>query len=258
MDRLIWAPVLGYLVYTLPDEISQDKPDVDTLKALSKKAWDLTATHFKTPGAMVRTHLMGNALGKFHIHINVLFPILNDTGKGKVPQENLDRLRRSWTDFINKKFGKAYADTNINYNFCTTKRKIRHKIKYVVRPIVNSLEFYSLNDEDRHYIISLAGWHNTRWFGKLANCEYKKFLTAKNIDPKKYENSDLHLSRRCPVCGSRYRCIDIIHKNNLPRSQLRWVDGDTLVDLSTFSYLKEKNGQALQACPQADHRLPTG
>lgn len=241
MDRLIWAPVLGYVVFTLPDEVSQSRPDIDTLKLLSAKAWDLVKEYFNTPGSMVRTHLMGNALGKLHIHINVLFPILNDTGLGMIPQEKLDRLRRSWTNFINQQFGKEYADTNLNYNFATTRRKIRHKIKYVVRPIVNALEFYSLNDEDKHYIISLAGWHNTRWFGKLANAQYKKFLTAKGINPKQYENADLHLSRRCPVCGNKYRCIDIVHKSNLPRGQLRYIDNDTLVDFSTFAYLKEKN-----------------
>ena len=240
MDRLIWAPVLGYLVFTLPSEISQSRPDVDTLKLLSKKAWEFAADHFETPGAMVRTHLMGNALGKFHIHINVLFPILNNTGKGMISRENLDRLRRSWTDFVNRQFDKEYTDTNVNYNFATTKRKIRHKIKYVVRPIVNALEFFSLKDEDKEYIISLAGWHNTRWFGKLANAQYKKFLTAKGINPKKYENADMYLSRLCPVCQNKYKMIEIIHKNNLPRGQLRYIDTDTLVDFSTYSYLKQK------------------
>ncbi len=241
MDRLIWAPVLGYLVFTLPDEISHDRPGIDSLKMLSKKAWDLTSQFFKTPGGMVRTHLMGNQLGKFHIHINILFPVLNDTGRGMVEPEVLDGLRQAWTKFVNKEFKMSHDICNIYYNFATTKRKIIHKIKYVVRPILDSFQFYTLKDEDRHYVLSLNGWHNTRWFGKLANCEYKKFLTAKGIAPNQHEDKDPHLSRRCPVCGNRYRCIDIIHMNNLPKGQLRYLDNDTLVDFSTFSYLQSLN-----------------
>jgi len=239
MDRLIWAPVLGYVVFTLPDEVSQSRPDIDTLKLLSTKAWELVKEVFDTTGGMARTHLMGNALGKLHIHINILFPILNNTGTGMISKEKLDRLRRSWTNFINKHYNKEYPNINVNYNFATTRRKIRHKIRYVVRPVVNSLEFYSLKDDERHYILSLTGWHNTRWFGNLSNAKYKKFLTEKGINPKRYEDSDIHISRRCPVCGNKYKCFEIVHKSNLPRGQLRYIDNDTLVDFSTFTYLKK-------------------
>jgi len=242
MDRLIWAPVLGYLVFTLPDEISNSRPDLETLKALSKKAWQIVSQNFDAPGSMVRTHLMGNCLGKLHIHINVLFPIVNNTGRGMIEKEQLARVRQIWTNYINGLFNMSCKETNVHYNFVTTKRQIRHKIKYVVRPIVNALEFYSLQDINRHYIMSLAGWHNTRWFGKLANCEYRKFLESKGINPTKHEVSDLHLSRRCPVCGQPYRCVEIVHENDLPRGQLRYVDNDTLVDFSIFAFLKTKNG----------------
>ena len=211
LDRLMWASVLGYMVFTLPEKVSLGRPDLDTLKLLSKKAWEIVRSNFDTDGGLVRTHLTGERLGKLHIHMNVLFPITNRAGLGAVPKETLDRLRGEWTSFVNKQFKTTCSDTNVFYSFVTSKRKMRHKIKYVVRPVVDYFQFYTLSTEDRHYVLSLYNWHNSRWFGKLANCEYKKYLISKGINPHHHEEKDPHLSRVCPVCGERYRYIDIVY-----------------------------------------------
>lgn len=238
-DRLIWTPLLGYLVFTLPEEVSRSKPDLDTLKHLSKKAWDITKQYFKTPGGVIRTHLMGEQLGKFHMHINVLFPILKADGRGVVDPKVLESVRADWTAFVNGFFDLKCETTNVHYKFATTDRQIIHKIKYVFRPIVGAFQFKTLCDDDRHYVLSLTGWHNTRWFGKLANCQYKAFLLEKGIEPNERENKDPYMSRSCPCCGGRFRFQEIVHKDDLPTTQLRWVDADTLVDFSIHSFLKE-------------------
>jgi len=239
-DRLMWAPVLGYLVLTLPDQISASRPDRDTLNHLQKKTHDILQRHFDMPGGMIRIHFVGKQTGKLHIHINALFPILHTNGIGKIDPQKLTSIRKDWTNFINSFFDLSLDDTDVFYNFAVPATKKHHKIKYVLRPVVGALEFYSLTDEDKRYILSLKGWQNTRWFGKLANGSYKKYLIEKGINPTEREDKDPYLSRLCPCCGGRFRYQGVIHKNDLPIFMLRRIDHDVLVDFEIYAALKEK------------------
>lgn len=241
LDRLIWAKILGYMVFTLPKEVSAQRPDKESLYYMSKKAWEIVKKNFKTPGGMVRTHLMGEEPEDLHVHINVLFPVSTPDGLGKVPQETLENIRRDWTQIVNNFFELNCVTTNVYYKFALQVGKQIHKVKYVLRPIVTPGRFLTLSDKNKHYVLSLKGWHNTRWYGKLSNCQYKEYLQSKGFDPRGREGKDIGLSRKCPVCGSPYKFVEIIHKDNVPRNQLRWVDKDTLVDFSTFDYLSKVN-----------------
>ena len=239
-DRLLLPGPLGYLVFTLPAQVSTSCPDIDTQRSVSKKAWDITAKNFGTPGGVCRTHLMGNTPGKFHNHINVLFPITTSFGTGVVDPGVLDQVRAEWTAFINGFFDLKLDNVSINYDFSTTAKKKGHRIKYVFRPIVNDEMFMSLTDEGRHYIMSLTGWHNTRWFGKLSNSTYKEYLMSMNIEPDKEKNEDPSLSMVCPCGCGKFKFVEIVHKDDLPTDQLRWLDCDTLVDRGLFSAIKER------------------
>ncbi|MDD5505092.1 MAG: hypothetical protein PHV77_07360 [Candidatus Omnitrophica bacterium] len=243
-DRLSWAPVLGYMIFTLPAEVSASKPSSDKLKLCTDAVIRIIKDHFNTPGGLIRRHDMGNDYGKLHIHFNALFPITNTNGIGAIAPDKLNRIRLDWTKFINECFALNCESSNIHYNFATTQKKMYHKIKYVLRPIVDALSFYTLSDDDKSYILSLKQRHNTRWFGKLSNSTYRKYLLSKNIDPDKYKNSDSYLSRLCPVCGDKFRYIEIIHKSELPPGQFRWLESDIAVDLTIFAKLKENAKQS--------------
>ena len=238
IDRLIWAPVLGYMIFTLPDTVSQSKPDKDTLKHLQKEVYSIIQRHFDTPGALVRIHFVGNQIGQLHIHLNVLFPILGTNGIGKIDPEKLTRIRKEWTNFINSYFKMSCEDTNIHYNFATTAKKKYHKIKYVLRPVTGAFEFYTLSNPDKKYILSLRGWHNTRWFGKLSNNSYKKYLAAKGINPTAHIDKDPYLSKTCPACGGKFKYQGLIYKGDITYSKLRWLDNDILIDLEIYAALK--------------------
>ena len=237
-DRLMWAPVLGYVVFTLPGDLARAHLTKDTLKAMEKAAADIVAEHFNAVGGLNRIHFAGNKLGKLQIHVNTLFPIEGTNGIGRVEEATLDKARDAWTDFVNKHFDRAEETTVLHYSFATTRPKKANKIKYVLRPIIDAFAFMLLTDEDKHYILSLRGWHNSRWFGKLSNSTYKKYLIEKGIDPKKHENDDPYLSKKCPLCGERFRFVDIVHKSELPLHRLRRIDNDTLVDFEIFTVLK--------------------
>ena len=239
-DRLMWASTLGYTVFTLPREVSQSRPDVDTLKYLSKKAWEITERHFPTVGGTVHTHFMGNLPARFHIHFNVIFPITGSDGVGVVDPGVLDRVRADWTAVINSFFDLDIPRANIHYRFAATATQKGHLVKYVFRPVVNADMFDSLSEDGRHYYMSLKGWHNTRWFGKLANCSYKDFLSGMGVELAKEENADPHLSNVCPICSSKFKFQGVIHKDDLPTTQMRWLDCDTLVDFGLYSAIKER------------------
>lgn len=243
MDRLLWSKVLGYMVFTLPKEISRNMPDSKRLSDLSKKAWELVKKNFDTPGGMARVHLMGEEPENLHVHINVLFPIVSDTGKGEVPREVLDKIRSEWTEYVNKEFDLEYNTTNVFYKFAFQDGRKIHQVKYVLRPIVTPEKFLTLPDEDRKKVMALRGWHNTRWFGKLANSQYKEYLKSINIETEKHEDKDIATSKRCPICGEKFRFIDIVHESKINKMTmgLRQIDNDTLVDFSIYSFLLKEN-----------------
>jgi hypothetical protein len=239
VDRLLWAPVLGYGVFTMPKEIQEKRLDSDRLTELTKSVQSIVKRYFPTPGGVCRYHLLGNQQGTFHIHLNVLFPITGTAGKGKVDERVLDNVRKAYTKEINSIFGLKEKVCDIHYSFATTKRKMYHKIKYVMRPIVTTLDFILLSDEEKHFVLGLEGWHNTRWFGKLSNNCYKKFLCASGVDPEAHRKRDTYLSPVCPVCGGRFRFVDMVSKEDLPKNQLRFISDDVLVDRCIYSALHD-------------------
>lgn len=240
IDRLIWAPVLGYMVFTLPKEVSKAMPEKAQLSKIEKEAVRIVQDNFNTPGCMVRAHLMGEEIEHLHIHINVLFPIIDTNGRGEVPQTTLDNIRQHWTIFVNQTFNLNEKVTNVFYKFATSPGKMIHKIKYVTRAIVVAEKFLSLPNEAKHWYLSLAGWHNTRWYGQLANCKYKEFLKSRNVDIEAHQEKDIALGKDCPVCGERYKYKGVVDVEDIPKSQFRQIDKDVWIDLETFAVLKNK------------------
>lgn len=241
MDRLLWSPVLGYMVFTLPREVSDAMPSKEQLSKIEKEAVGITQENFSTLGCMGRIHLMGAEKGHLHIHVNVLFPITDTNGKGEVPQATLNKVRQRWTVFVNQTFGLDKKVTNVFYKFKTSEIRMRHVIKYVTRAVVDDEKFLSLPNETKHWYLSLAGWHNTRWYGQLANCKYKQYLRGKGVDCEANQEKNVALAKKCPVCGERYRCKKIINVDDILRSQFRQVNINVWIDLETAAVLKNKD-----------------
>lgn len=246
--RLFHTPVLGYMVFTLPDTISELFPDKKVLSKLSKHAWQVSNKYFDTDGGMSQVHLMGDKPGKLHIHFNVLFPVNGTTGK--VDQAVLDELRTAWTAIVNKEFGLSLPTTSVYYKFAVEEGRKLHKVKYVLRPIVTPDKFLSLPDDLRKKIVALRGWKNTRWFGKLSHSQYKKYFQEKSIAiPEKPDTL-------CPVSKEKYHYVDVISSDDLGKGflvsgesgvhQIRAIDNDTWVDLETYSYM-QANGMIVQS-----------
>jgi len=235
----MWAPILGYMVFTLPESISSSNIAKDVLNDLSKAGNAIVTSNFNTSGGFVRWHFNGDNVGKLQIHLNVLFPIEGTNGIGKIDNLKLTKIKKDWTDFVNEYFKLSLKNAVSHYGFAATARKKYHKLKYVLRPVTNDFQFYTLSDLDKKYILSLRRWHNTRWFGELRNNKYKKFLTEKGINPTACVDGDPHLSKVCPVCGGKFRFEGVIYKGDIHMHGLRWFDNDTLVDYEIFAKLKK-------------------
>lgn len=240
LDRLVWAPVLGYMVFTLPREVSELMPSKEQLSKIEKEAVLIVQDNFNAPGCMARVHFMGEEPEHLHIHVNILFPIIDTNGRGEVPQETLFNIRQHWTLFINQTFNLNKDITNVFYKFKTSEVKKRHTIKYVTRPVVVAEKFLSLSNEAKHWYLSLAGWHNTRWYGQLANCKYKEYLKTKGLNFMDHQEEDIALAKKCPVCGGRFKYQEIINIDEIPRNQFRQLDPDVWVDLEVYAALHNK------------------
>ncbi len=238
LDRLLWSPILGYVIFTLPRHVSDLLPDKKQLSDIEKKAIKVVQENFSSPGCMVRTHLMGEDSGHLHIHINVLFPITNTGGRGKVPKDVLSDVRQQWTQYINQKFNLKEKVMNIFYKFTTEEMQMRHRIRYVTRPVVTAKKFMTLPDSEKKWYLSLKGWHNTRWYGKLANCKYKEFLKEKGLDPTARLEEDIATARKCPVCRERYRFVESINVEEINDNQFIRLDNNIWVDFEIFAAMK--------------------
>ncbi len=240
LDRLVWNPILGYMVFTLPKEVSDRKPDKSLLSKIEKEAVKIVRDNFSTPGCMARIHLMGEEPGTLHIHVNVLFPIVDTNGKGEVPQETLHEIRQLWTTFVNQTFNLNSKITNVFYKFATSPAKMRHKVKYVTRAVVTAEKFLSLSSELKHWYLSLSGWHNTRWYGQLSNCKYKEYLKERGLDSISHREEEIALAKVCPVCNEHFKYQGILDIDEIPKNQFRQLDADVWVDLEIFAALKNK------------------
>lgn len=250
--RLLWNGLLGYFVFTIPSKVSNSQPDRKLLEELTKEAWEIVKKNFDTAGGLSRVHMMGEDPGKLHIHINFCFPLLNENNMGLVSEEVLKNVRMAWTEVLNKMFNLNIVSgkSNFKYKFADVIGMKINKIKYTLRPIVTADKFVTLKDEDKHYIMSFKGWHNTRWHGDLRNNKYRKYLTEKGIDVKKIEAD---IEGILSPLGERYRPIrdkrgkiKIISEQELLESPFirrnyRWVDNDTLVDLGTAPLLSAQS-----------------
>jgi len=228
------------MVFTLPREVSDAMPSKEQLSKIEKEAVRIVQDNFDTPGCMARTHFMGEEIEHLHIHVNVLFPITDKSGTGKVPQATLNNIKQNWTVFINKTFNLDNKSTNVFYKFKTSLVKMRHTIKYVTRPVVVAEKFLSLSNEAKCWYLSFSGWHNTRWYGQLANCKYRQYLEAQGFDHIANQEKDIALAKKCPVCNEPYKYQEIIDVDSIARTQFRQIDKDVWVCLETFVALKNK------------------
>lgn len=237
-DRIFHFTSLGQLVFTMPKELSKQMPDKKDLAFLKKKIWEIVANNFDTPGGMLAMQLVGDHSPGLHIHWHVVFGMDATCGTGRVAKRRLFAFKREWAEVLNKRYNLKLKEAVVNYNYAFEDAKKMHIIKYALRSALNVKTFYTLNDKEKEYVMSLRKTHHITWHGELGNNKYKKFLEARGIDPVRYKETELLTRKSCPVCGEPYRYEGTIPDCQLPRSQGVIKKNDIFIDKETGAVMK--------------------
>jgi len=244
-DKLMWAPALGKVVLTIPEELRDDFKSKKMLGKLHRLGWEcvkeVLGQELDIDGGMTTVHLFGDAEGqnggksdKFHPHVNITFPLCSDAGlvdeDGRVTKESvrmlvskeaLKALRDKWFDVLEKLTGKTISLTkdgrerkNAHYGFRVTEAQKAHWLKYVLRPTVGAKRFLRLDDDLREFVVSsLVGFHNVRWYGKLSNRNFREYkenylehtLFYQEFITGKQQGNVFRDLRYCPICYGRLK-----------------------------------------------------
>lgn len=242
-DHFIWPLVWGNLTYTMPKEISEKRLTKEQLRKLQKLAWEVSRDVFQLEGAMVVVHLLGEKSEGLHVHFEVLFMRIGCFHKGKVEPEKLLLVKTLWAQGLNGLFNTKLDTTDVRYSFATTKPRKWHKLNYILRPICTEEKMIRLSEPDRHYILSLFGYHRTRYFGELANSRVHKFL-RKHWAPIVTHNTPMIERRVCPMCKTKMKYQDRLFIDHIPMSQVVRYSNDIWMDRAVDTFLRQENQEA--------------
>jgi hypothetical protein len=246
-DRLMWAPVLGKIVLTVPEEIRNDFKSIDKLGKLHKAGWacvkevwgrDIVKEDGEVEkgmdidGVMTNVHLFGDEdekedrFDKFHPHVNVTFPLEAKLVLALIVSvERLEALRGKWYYMMEELTGKKISlmedgrkRENAWYGFSATEAHKAHWLKYALRPTVGAERFRRLDDGMKEFVTtSLVGFHNVRWYGKLSNRTFPKYKRDylentpfyQEFLSKKQEKPVVRGFKYCPICHGQLK----VHKH---------------------------------------------
>lgn len=238
-EHFIWAVTWGNLTFTMPKEISQQRLGKTRLRKLQDLAWQVTERILKTEGASVTVHLLGEKSEGLHVHFEVLFMRIGCFNKGLIKKSRLKAIKKVWALLLNKEFNLSLASTDVRYSFAATQPKKWHKLSYIHRPICTEEKMLELSNEDKKYILSLKGYHRTRYFGQLANNKVKEFL-KKHWAPVKLRETPLIEKRICPMCKTKMYYKDTVFADEIPKSQVVRYNDDIFMDRAVDAWLDEK------------------
>jgi len=236
-EHFIWAVTWGNLTYTMPKEISERRLSKEQLRKLQKLAWEATERILKVEGASVTVHLLGEKSEGLHVHFEVLFHKIGCFNKGMITRPRLKAVKKVWALLLNKEFGLSLASTDVRYSFAASRPKKWHKLSYIHRPICTEEKMLALPDADKKYILTLKGYHRTRYFGQLANNKITEFL-RKHWAPLKLRETPLIEKRVCPMCKTKMYYKDTVFVDEIPKSQVVRHNDDIFMDRAVDAFLR--------------------
>lgn len=241
-EHFIWAITWGNLTFTIPKAISDSHLSKKYLSVLQGAAWEVTKGNFGVEGAEVVLHPLGQAKNGLHIHFEVLFMMIGTFGKGMVPSEVIERVKKAWAGKLNEIFKLNLETADVRYSFVTKKSKKWHKLSYIHRPICTEEAMLELSDEDKKYILSLKGFHRIRYFGVLANRKIKAWL-HKHWAPIKVREVPMIERRVCPICKQKMRYIESVWIDDIPKILVEKYNEDIWIDKAVAAFLREQHNK---------------
>jgi len=240
-EHFIWAVTWGNLTFTMPKEISEKRLDKSQLRKLQNLAWEVAQRVLKIEGAAVTVHLLGEKSQGLHVHFEVLFHRIGTFNRGKIEKSRLKAIKKIWAILLGREFNLQIPAADVRYEFAATHPKKWHKLSYIMRPICTEEAMLKLDELDRHYIMSLKGYHKTRWFGAMANNKVNEFL-KKHWAPHRLRNTPPIERRVCPMCMKRMHYVDTLFQDEIPKSQVVRYNDDIYMDRAVDAYMRQEKG----------------
>ncbi len=235
-EHFIWAVTWGNLTFTMPKEVSAMRLDKTRLRKLQKLAWEVSRDVFGLEGAGVTVHLLGREGHGLHVHFEVLFNMIGCFNKGKVEPEKIGKVKEKWAEKLNEEFGLKLETTSVRYTFAASRPKKWHKLNYIHRPICTESAMLTLDDLDKEYILSLKGYHRTRWFGVMANSKLHEFL-KKHWAPLQLRETPLIEKRICPMCKIKLHYQERMFIDEIPKNQVVKYSNDIWMDKAVDAFM---------------------
>lgn len=162
-------------VFTVPEEyrlMFKSRYGINQLFSATNR---LIKKYFgKRKGAIATVHLYGDQdPSKYHPHINVLVP--EKIGLTlKIDRDQLLKVRESWARALRGMGCTGLDQVDIFYSFKTKMAAKGHIIKYMVRPTWDAETLNLVDDNEKLFLVlSLKGFRYLRYWGELADCNYK-------------------------------------------------------------------------------------
>lgn len=132
-------------------------------------------------------------------------------------KEEIIKNRKAWADIIKH----TKSDVNVWFEYFNCKKKLMHKINYVVRGAVKDFNDYFLLKENQnrqmtfeerkkfyYHVDFPSGFNRVRWYGFLCNSQRGKFLkTVANFELIKMLDPIYETFEVCVVCFRRFNGV---------------------------------------------------
>ena len=149
-------------VFTCPEETRSFFWSRDDLNALFKMAKRAINRYYPDHLKIATLHIVGDKSMKYHPHINVLVVEHGLDKSWKVPQEIIDGLKETWLRSLRgytQLKGLEVAD--VHYSYRVGKNKIKHAIRYMVRPFSESILIEGSDELKELAVLKLKGMKTT-------------------------------------------------------------------------------------------------
>jgi len=177
---------MGYLVFTLPEEVRSRYRSKAKLNELTKRVTGGDKSQhiegmLKGMGfdrGLARWHWFGETPGKWHPHLNVVIEA------GYLTEGRLQGIQRAWAGIL------GVDVAVVNYSYTTEIPKMVHILKYVTRATFRDYTW------DERMAGALHNFRNMRSWGKWDGTPVWELEGKAELEPIAKLESGL-----CPVCG---------------------------------------------------------
>lgn len=221
------------IIFTVPEAYRKKFESRKGLNRLFNAAKRVIEKHFPDSAAVAYMHLFGDSdQTKIHPHVNVHLFEPEQGSVWRIEETKLRAIKETWRKALIGMGCSGLEVVDVNYSYRVGIPKIKHAIRYMARPMDKRHLDQNWKDQDkvRFLVMDLKGFQWVRFWGKLANSEYKEGCIAQEIQAAEKKIGERLIFQRVVTKGefdSTHRVgIDLEDLGNglfrCPNKKRRW------------------------------------